>query len=145
MVVVDHNRRVLHCSNSVHGAENDIGIALYNDDLVQKIVNGSLQKLEFYLFNEEGQPVLTKGGYLITDGGFLKQPCFKDPDHYNYEVCYLHWSEWLESVRKGMECTFGVLQQRFRFFRSGMKCHSQKVIDGAMKTACILISAVNHL
>ena len=37
MVVVDHNRRILHCSNSVHGAENDIGIA-HNDKFVQKIV-----------------------------------------------------------------------------------------------------------
>ena len=47
MVVVDHNRRILHCSNSVHGAENDVGTALYNDALVQKIINGSLQKLEY--------------------------------------------------------------------------------------------------
>ena len=137
MVVVDHNRRILHCSNSVHGAENDIGIA-HNDEFVQKIVNGSLQNLEFYLYNEKGQPILTKGGYLITDGGFLKLPCFIDPDHNNYEVCHLYWSEWLESVRKDIECTFGVLKQRFRFFRSGMNFHSQKVIDGAMKTACIL-------
>ena len=37
MVVVDHNRRILHCSNSVHGAENDIGIA-HNDEFVQNIV-----------------------------------------------------------------------------------------------------------
>ena len=117
---MDHNRRILHCSDSVHGAENDIGIA-HNDKFVQKIVNGSLQDLEYYLYNKQGQPVLTKGGYIITDGGFLKLPCFIDPDHNDYEVSHLYWSEWLESVRKDIECTFCVLKQRFRFFRSGMR------------------------
>ena len=137
MVVVDHNRRILHCSNSVHGGENDIGIA-HNDKFVQKIVNGTLQDLEYHLYNKQGQPVVTKGGCIITDGGFLKLPCFIDPDHNNYEVSHLYWSEWLESVRKDIECTFGVLKQSFLFFRSGMRCHSQTVIDGSMKTACVL-------
>ena len=72
VVVVDHNRRILHCSNSVHGAENDIGIA-HNDKFVQKIVNGSLQDLEYYLCNKQGQPVVTKGGYIRTDGGFRSE------------------------------------------------------------------------
>ena len=48
------------------------------------------------------------------------------------------WSEWLESVRKDVECTFGVLKQRFRFLRNACRYHLADTIENAMKTACML-------
>ena len=50
MIIVDHNRRILCCFDSVWGAENDIGIA-NNDRFVERIINGSLEKAEFILFS----------------------------------------------------------------------------------------------
>ena len=137
MVIVDHNRKIMHCSSSIWGAENDIGIC-NNDLLVQEIINGKLQDVEYNLFNQYGQPIKMKGGYIIVDGGFQKLPCFIDPDHNAYEEKHLYWSEWLESVRKDVECTFGCLKQRFRFFKNGIRYHNKETISAAMKTVCIL-------
>ena len=56
MVIVDHNMKIMHCSSSIWGAENDIGVC--NNDLVVKdIINGKLQNIEFNLYNMYGQPM----------------------------------------------------------------------------------------
>ena len=49
-----------------------------------------------------------------------------------------HWSEWLESVRKDIECCFGILKQRFRFLMNSIPYHSFYLIQNAFRTACIL-------
>ena len=48
------------------------------------------------------------------------------------------WSEWIESIRKDVECFFGVLKSRFRYFRNGIRYHSREVVEQAFKTACCL-------
>ena len=72
MVIVNHNQRILYVSNSVWGAENDIGIS-HNDEFIQSIISGGkLAEESYLLYNEKGQPIKTTGGYIIVDGGFLK-------------------------------------------------------------------------
>lgn len=48
------------------------------------------------------------------------------------------WSEWLESVRKDIECTFGILKGRFRLFDQPLRFHYFAHIENAWKSACIL-------
>ena len=48
------------------------------------------------------------------------------------------WSEWMESVRKDVECTFGILKARFRILRVGIECHSMEEVDSIFKASCIL-------
>lgn len=48
------------------------------------------------------------------------------------------WSEWLESVRKDIECAFGILKARFRLFSMALRFHLLRDIDYAWKSACIL-------
>jgi hypothetical protein len=47
----------------------------------------------------------------------LMDPSHKDYDHY-YTVM---WAEWLESIRKDVECVFGILKQRFRWLRNKVR------------------------
>ena len=46
--------------------------------------------------------------------------------------------EWLESIRKDIECFFGMLKARFRFFLNTIQFHSFLDIEKAFKTSCIL-------
>lgn len=50
----------------------------------------------------------------------------------------MRWSCALESVRKDVERTFGILKMRFRFFKNAIELHSQDDIDNAFFTCCIL-------
>jgi Plant transposon protein len=72
------------------------------------------------------------------DGGFSKLPFLVDPTQESDDIAHTYCEEWLESIRKDVECFFGVLKSRFRFFRNGIRYHSEEVIEDAMKTACIL-------
>lgn len=72
------------------------------------------------------------------DGGYTKLGCFIDPMHERLFRDAVLWSEWMESVRKDVECTFGVIKSRFRWLWNMIFYHDPYVIECAMKTACIL-------
>ena len=37
---------------------------------------------------------------------------FMDPGHKDFDYYTVMWAEWLESIRKDVECVFGILKQR---------------------------------
>ena len=66
--------------------------------------------------------------YLLCDGGYHKWKVLICPMGTNQEAV----------VRKDIECTFGILKSRFRFFKNALQGQSPKVIDNAFMTVCIL-------
>ena len=50
----------------------------------------------------------------------------------------LMWSTRLESVRKDVECCFGVLKARFRILQSRIKFQAQNKVDNVFVASCIL-------
>jgi hypothetical protein len=126
-VVVDHNKRVMHVSQSFLGSVNDKTIC-ENDLFSLGIKHGSLQHVEYELYDSCGIKYRCKGGYLIVDGGYIDCICFIDPDKHHLHRDGVLWSEWLESVRKDVECFFGILKQRWRFFKNGVVHHTASTI-----------------
>ena len=61
-----------------------------------------------------------KGAYLITDGGYHLWRCCQPPIKAAWNEDECHWSLRLESVRKNVECTFGILKVRFRILKFPM-------------------------
>jgi hypothetical protein len=47
------------------------------------------------------------------------------------------WAEWLESIRKDVECVFGILKQRFRWLRNKVPYHDIILIWNAVRVAAI--------
>jgi hypothetical protein len=58
--------------------------------------------------------------------------------HNRYGFPEVVFSEWLESVRKDVECAFGILKIRFRFLRGFVVDHDAITIENAFKTAAML-------
>lgn len=58
--------------------------------------------------------------------------------HNRYSFNEVAFSEWLESVRKDVECAFGILKIRFRFLRGFVVYHDPFIIENAFKTAAML-------
>ena len=141
--VVTHDRRCIHMSDAFFGAMSDITVSR-NDDFVQKLMAGAMRDKFFVLFDEEGVPTLCDGIFIISDNGYLKDGIFACPMKNPTSRQQLLWSEWCESIRKDVECFFGILKSRFWFFKNGVRYHSPVVIQDAMKTAAILHNIFNH-
>jgi hypothetical protein len=103
MVLVDHFRRVQYISGYYLGCNNDITLC-HNDSFLLKLQHGLLDNVEYFLYDERGRKVPCKGGYTVCDGGMLERICFMDPDHLRMTRESVLWSEWIESVRKDVEC-----------------------------------------
>ena len=54
----------------------------------------------------------------------------------------LRFSQWLESLRKGVECTFGILKGRWRILKTVIRCHNTEVSDNIWMTSCTLHNLV---
>jgi hypothetical protein len=100
-------------------------------------MNGELEDVEYDLYNEFGEKYRCKGGYILVDGGFVNAIVFIEPDKFRLTKDSVLFSEWLESVRKDVECFFGILKQRW-WFRNGICYHDTDILSSAFKTVCIL-------
>jgi hypothetical protein len=68
-----------------------------------------------------GNAHIVKGIYLIVDGGFTKEWFLVDPFQIRLGIRETYWSEWLESIRKDIECFFGIVKGRFRILWNASK------------------------
>ena len=50
-----------------------------------------------------------KGVYVIVDNGYLNWSCTAPLFTVTSNVDEIRWSRWLKSMRKDVECTFGIL------------------------------------
>jgi hypothetical protein len=52
--------------------------------------------------------------------------------------CDTRWSEWIESMRKDIECCFGIIKGRFRILKSPIRTRSIELVGKIWKTCCAL-------
>jgi hypothetical protein len=50
----------------------------------------------------------------------------------------IRWPEWLESMRKDVECVFGILKGRWRILKCGVRLHGVEAADKIFLTCCAL-------
>lgn len=137
-VTVDHSKRIIGVTQGHPGARNDKTIVKF-DGFVTDIHEGRLYQNEnFELLDVDGVPRLQKGLYLIVDGGYHKWRCLQCPMKHTSKIKEALWSKWVESVRKDVECCFGILKGRFRCLKLPIYYQSKPAIDNMFFTCCIL-------
>ena len=138
----NHRRKILHTTSGHPARWNDKTIVLF-DDFATDLRNGNIMgDNSFVLFEHDGSDIIVEvkycGAWLIVDNGYLEWsvtiPPMKDTMYYKET----RWSEWMESMRKDVECTFGILKGRFRILKAGVRCHGVDVTDKIWKTCCAL-------
>ena len=67
--------------------------------------------------------------YVICDNGYLRWSCTVPPFSVANERDQLRWSAWVESMRKDVECTFGILKGRWRILKAGVRIHGVEQVD----------------
>lgn len=137
-VVVSHSRFIMHVSKHFYGTWNDKQITV-NDTFPVEVWQGErFTQVRYTMLNKQGEPVIYQGVWLAVDGGYQKVACFINPMHNRFGFSEVVFSEWLESVRKDVECTFGILKIRFRFLRNPVIYQDAMTIENAFKTAAML-------
>ena len=140
-VVVDHSKRVLFVQDPVYATINDKISVKYND-LVNSLIAGEILPNITYKIrtgDEENDFILLSTCYLIADGGYINiaqiisgfGSCETNRVKYKF-------TDWVASVRKDVECFFGILKKRFRWFKVPSLLRNIEDIRDVFKTACII-------
>jgi hypothetical protein len=141
-LVCNHRRRIF-CTTEGHPARwNDKSLVRF-DLLAAALHEGSsaLCDLEFELYAYDGEEVIKekyKGGWLLVDNGYLNWGVTVPPLKESNTMAEWRFSKWLESMRKDVECTFGILKGRWRVLKAGIRVHGTEAADNIWKTCCAL-------
>jgi hypothetical protein len=140
-VICTSRRRIQSVSCGHPGSRNDKHI-VRTDQSVMSLVEGNgwfRTKAFECIMDATGKTKVFHGLYLISDGGYHRWPCFAFPIKTGTPGSEsMKWSGMLESVRKDIECVFGILKKRFtilKVFNRMTKVHN---IDDVFVTCCIL-------
>ena len=138
-VTVDHTYKIMHITRAHPGATND-NVVMLDDDFHQKLMHSELySNFEFSLYDAHGAKVRHRGVYTICDGGYGDArnliSAFRNAGVAGPK---LDWSRWVGSVRKDVECTFGVLKQRFRILHTKIARRRANDVENLFKVCAIL-------
>ena len=76
--------------------------------------------------------------YLVADGGYVHWPEIICGFPYSNDPFEYKFTDWVASVRKDVECFFGLLKCRFQYFNRPSKVDTAKLLRSIFVTACIL-------
>ncbi|CAN0019648.1 unnamed protein product [Pylaiella littoralis] len=148
-VTVNHGGRAIGVTQEFTGGTNDKTIVRY-DAAVQTIRKNNVYKdREYKLGKADGTEFTRKGCYLIVDNGYHEVSVLgavpnqhwvtlMAPSKYPGDVDDATFSEMPKSVRKDVECFFGILKGRFRILKLRLAYHCREDIDNIFFTCCIL-------
>ena len=138
-IVVDHERKCLSCTAGFYGSYNDKNVAKFDTFLMKIHQQRFYEDIEYTLFDRNGNQIKQKGLYLISDNGYFNWRCLQFPYKRKGDVdnMYYHkWSKRVESIRKDVECFFGILKKRFEIIHHGIRLRSATQMDCVVKTCC---------
>ena len=138
----NHRRRIIHSTHGGPGRWNDQTMVRL-DQFISGIRDGLLlQDNDFELLDYDRLgnviSVKYKGVYVIVDNGYLQWSCTVPPFTVTSDMDEIRWSKWLESMRKDVECTFGILKGRWRILKSGIRIEGVDSVDKVWLTCCAL-------
>lgn len=141
-ITVNHRRRILGTTRGHPGRWNDKTVVLF-DTFLHGLKRGrTLSNATFRLLERKANgdvvAVLYRGSHVIVDNGYLPWSCTVPPFKTTASRPHIRWSEWLESMRKDVECTFGIMKGRWRILKTGIRLHGTDAADKTWATCCAL-------
>jgi len=139
---VTHSHQILGTTCGHPGTWNDKTLIMY-DDLIRGVKEGQHYSTnEFKLLeldkDKKEIEVTYQGAWFIVDNGYLDWSCTVPPMKNPVTYQEIRFSEWLESMRKDIECTFGSLKRRFAILKYGIRLGKIEQCDKVWRTCCAL-------
>ena len=113
------------------------------DDFVGKLKDGFYDEAFnfcLYDYNKFGDVIELEynGCWLLVDNGYLSWSVTVPPKKGSEYRTEIRFSEWLESMRKDVECCFGILKGRWRILKNGIRLWGIDNSDKVWLTCCAL-------
>ena len=136
--ITDYNRRVIGIYGPQFGTRNDKEIVKV-DPNVHHIRTGWFKDVLWSYYTCAGRIEQERGAYLICDNGYHRWPISISP-YANADSASLegYFSTNLESIRKDVECTFGILKKRWRVLNDGFYYRDINICEKIFVTCCCL-------
>ena len=141
-VTVTHSRQIIGSTSGHPATFNDKTLIMF-DKLLSNIRRGEFNEDHVFSLLEKDKDgniveVEYVGAWFIVDNGYLNWSCTVPPMKNALSYKFIRMSEWLESMRKDVECTFGILKGRFTILKTGVKLHGFELTDQIWLTCCAL-------
>jgi Plant transposon protein len=141
-ITVNHRRRILATMYGHPATWNDKTLVQF-DDFMKGIQEGRLfadHVFELFDYDDSMNVIKHKysGAWILVDNGYLNWPTTVPPMKITTSRAEIRFSAWLESMRKDVECTFGILKGRWRILKTGIRLHGTENADKIWKTCCAL-------
>ena len=141
-ITVTHARQILGTTSGHPATWNDKTIVLF-DELLYGINKGNYKddyQFKLLEYNKDNNVIEVEyaGAWFIVDNGYLSWSCTVPPLKNPLSYKFVRFSKWLESMRKDVKCTFGIMKGRFPMLRTGIRLRSLKKVDQIWKTCCAL-------
>ena len=138
-ITVSHRRQILATTQGFPGRWNDKTIVRF-DTYVNAVKNQTppYNNITYMLKDLDGAEKKFIGAWILVDGGYLNWSATVPPVKVPSSYAQARWSKWAESMRKDVECTFGILKGRWRILKTGIRLHGLEVADDIWYTCCAL-------
>jgi hypothetical protein len=125
-MTVNHCRRILSNTQGYPAKWIDKTLVLF-DEFVRGIYDGDVMEDEtFKLLEKDNSGIIFevsyKGAWLIVENGYLNWSSTISPVKISADQREICWFEWLEGLRKDVECTFGILRDAGIFLKLVFAC-----------------------
>jgi len=137
-VISDFDRRIMGVSSAQFGTRNDKQI-VKTDRNVAKIRDDWYANVRWTYFTSTGEVKTEVGVYLICNNGYCRWPISICPYAGAAKTSLEgYFSTNLESVRKDVECVFGILKERWKILDYGLRFRHMLTGEKVFVTCCIL-------
>ncbi|KAL7475023.1 hypothetical protein ACHAW6_000957 [Cyclotella cf. meneghiniana] len=116
-----YNMTANHCKRTLHST---LGGPHHWNDKMRKMFDTFLKHYQ--------------DGYVTVDNGYLRWSLNVPPYEITNKQLEIRGSKWVESIRKDVECTFGILKGCWHILKSEVRLQGVDVVDKVRLTCCTL-------
>jgi hypothetical protein len=124
-ITVNHRRQILATTTGHPALWNDKTLVLFDNFVVSLHEGCHLDDVTFEMYESDRngniQKVKYSGAWLIVDNGYLNWSVTVPPLKASTSCPKIRFSQCLVSMRKDVECTFGILKGRFQILKTGSR------------------------
>ena len=139
-VTVDYEGRPIFVSIAAPGSTNDKAIAQDQDMFMRKVLmtNDVYTGFEYKLARQNGVQVTTGVGVGVDGGYDGRRQFVSGYAHPQFGTWEWTWSKAFESLRKKVECFFGILKRQYNILNVGICDTDMMRVDNYFKVCCAL-------